>query len=398
MKILISGAGIAGLSLAYWLKKYGMEPTIVERASDLLVGGYKLDIRGSALEVIRRMDLYDKLRRKNTNMQDALLVDKHGKIIEKMDGEAFGHRSGDDLEVVREGICRTFYEHLTGVDIWFDDVIEAVEQTNSGVMVSFKNHDKQQFDLLIGADGLHSKVRQLVFGKEKQWLHDLGVYLCVYDAPNYLNLNRQEMQFTEIGRVAQVWSTGDNQVMKVCFGFVSSDKQIPLKDREAHFIRLKQAFEGIGWVAPKMLDYQPQADDYYFDKAAQVKMDSLSKGRVALVGDAGYCASPMSGQGTSLAIIGAYILAGELASAKQDYTRAFKAYEEIMRPFIAANQRLGQQAANMMNSKDLISQFIGKVIQKALKYAPGKLVQWIINLSSKRIQRVANSIQIKDYP
>ncbi|WP_244946941.1 FAD-dependent monooxygenase [Legionella israelensis] len=167
MKILISGAGIAGLSLAYWLKKYGMEPTIVERASELLVGGYKLDIRGSALEVIRRMDLYDKLRRKNTNMQDALLVDKHGKIIEKMDGEAFGHRSGDDLEVVREGICRTFYEHLTSVDIWFDDVIEAVEQINSGVMVSFKNHDKQQFDLLIGADGLHSKVRQLVFGKEK---------------------------------------------------------------------------------------------------------------------------------------------------------------------------------------------------------------------------------------
>jgi len=398
LKILISGAGIAGLSLAYWLKHYGMEPTIVERASDLLVGGYKLDIRGSALEVIHRMGLYDKLSEKNTNMQNASLVDKHGKTLEDMDGEAFGHRSGDDLEIVREGICRTFYEQLKNVDIWFGDSIEAVVQTDSGVDVSFKYHDTQQFDLLIGADGLHSKVRHLVFGEERQWLHDLGVYLCIYNAPNYLNLNHQEMQFTELGRVAQVWSTGDNQVMKVCFGFVSNDKQIPLNDRDTHLKQLKQAFEGVDWVAPKMLDYQTQADDYYFDKAAQVKMNSFSKGRVTLVGDAGFCASPMSGQGTSLAIVGAYVLAGEIASAKQDYASAYKAYEGIMRPFIGANQRLGQQAANMMNAKGLISQFTGKIIQQVLKHTHGKLIQWIINRSSKRIQRVANSIQIKDYP
>ncbi|WP_367607081.1 FAD-dependent monooxygenase [Legionella sp. W05-934-2] len=398
MKILISGAGIAGLSLAYWLKHYGFEPTIVERAPALLVGGYKLDIRGSALEVIRRMGVYEKLKQLNTNMQNAILVNKQGKTIEEMDGEAFGHRSGDDIEVVREGICRTFYDHLSGIDIWFDDVIEAVEQTDTHVEVSFKHRNKQSFDLVIGADGLHSTVRHLVFGEESQWLHDLGVYLCVYNAPNYLHLNNQEMQFTEIGRVAQVWSTGDNQQMKACFGFVSKEKAIPLKDRKAHEQRLNQAFHGIDWVMPKLLSYQTTGDDYYFDKAAQVKMPSFSKGRVTLVGDAGYCASPLSGQGTSLAIIGAYILAGELAREKDNFAAAFMTYEDVMKPFIESNQRLGQQAANMMNSQGFISQVIGNFIQKALKYAPGKLVRWIINMSTKRIQTVANSIQIKDYP
>jgi 2-polyprenyl-6-methoxyphenol hydroxylase-like FAD-dependent oxidoreductase len=394
MKILISGAGIAGLTLAYWLKQYGFEPTIVERAPAVLTGGYKLDMRGSALDVLYRMGIYEKLRQKNTNMQNAILVDKQGKTIDEMDGEAFGHRNGNDLEVVREDICRILYEHLEDVDILFGDVIDAVDQTASGVDVCFKHSGKHNFDLLIGADGLHSKVRYLVFGEEKPLLHDLGVYLCVYNAPNYLNLDHQEMQFTELGRVAQVWSTDDNQVMKVCYGFASQDKEIPLKNREVHFKHLKESFAGIDWVTKKMLDYQAEGNDYYFDKAAQVKMGSWSKGRITLVGDAGYCASPMSGQGTSLAIIGAYILAGELASAKQDYEQAFKSYEEIMKPFIAVNQRLGQKAANRMNSQG----FIGKSMKKVLRYAPSQLIQWIINHSSKQIQRAANSIRIKEYP
>lgn len=394
MKILISGAGIAGLTLAYWLKRYGFEPTLVERAPALLTGGYKLDMRGSALDVLQRMGIYEKLRQKNTNMQNAILVDKQGKTIDEMDGEAFGHRSGNDIEVVREDICRILYEHLKDVVILFNDVIEAVEQTASGVDVRFKQSSKQHFDLLIGADGLHSKVRHLVFGEEKRLLHDLGVYLCVYNAPNYLNLDHQEMQFTELGRVAQVWSTDDNQVMKVCYGFVSQNKEIPLKNREIHLQHLNESFAGIDWVTEKMLHYQAHGDDYYFDKAAQVKMDSWSKGRITLVGDSGYCASPLSGQGTSLAIVGAYVLAGELASAKLNYQHAFNSYEKIMKPFIAINQQLGQKAANRMNSQG----FIGKSLQQALGYAPRQLIQWIINHSSKQIQRAANYIQIKDYP
>jgi len=399
VKILISGSGIAGLSLAYWLKKYGFEPTILERAPQLLVGGYKLDMRGSALDVLRRMGVYEKMAEKNTNMQNALLVDKDGKTIEEMDGEEFGHRSGGDLEVVREGICRTFYEALEGVDIWFGDVIEGIEESVSGIEVSFKSREKQQFDLVIGADGLHSKVRQLVFGEENQFLHDLGLYLCVYNTPNYLKLKNQEMQFTEIGRVAQAWSTGDNQKMKVCFAFLSDENQIPLKDQKEHLKHLNQAFEGLDWITADMLAHQPEGEEYYFDKAAQIKMDHFCKGRIALVGDAGFCASPLSGQGTSLAIVGAYVLAGELAKAEGDHVKAFRAFEAEMKPFIETNQRLGQQASDRMTSQGgLVSKLVGKTMQAVLNYAPGKVVRWMINISSKRIQRAARSIVIKDYP
>ena len=398
MKILISGAGIAGLSLAYWLKRYGFEPTIVERAPELLVGGYKLDMRGSALDVLRRMGVYDQMASKNTNMQNALLVDKEGKTIEEMDGESFGHRSGDDLEVVREGICRIFHENIHGVEIWFDEVIEDLEQSESGVDVTFKNRKNEHFDLVVGADGLHSKVREIVFGEEKRFLHDLGLYLCVFNAPNYLGLKNQEMQFTEIGRVAQAWSTGDNRKVKLCFAFVSEDGEIPLKDPPAHLRHLNKAFEGLDWVTSDMLAHQPHGEEYYFDKAAQVKMDHFCKGRVALVGDAGYCASPLSGQGTSLAIIGAYVLAGELAKAGGDHRRGFQSYEKELKPFIQTNQRLGQQASDRMTTQgSFISVLTGKIMQTVLNRAPGKVVQWMIHLSSKQIQRAARSIEIKDY-
>jgi len=332
MRVLISGAGIAGLTVAYWLQRYGFAPTIVERAPSLLTGGYKIDVRGTALHVLRRMGIHDAVVAASTDMQGALLVDKDGKVINEMSGDAFGHRVGEDLEIVRGTLCQILMDHISDAEFIFGDSIQAISQASDGVQVEFKKNRPREFDLVIGADGLHSNVRGIVFGDESRFVRDLGLYLCVYTVPNYLKLDRMEMQYSELGRVAAIWSSRGDANAKACFGFVAPTV-IDLRDRAQQQQVLANVYNGIGWEVPRLLEMMPGAADYYFDAAAQICMDHWSRGRVVLVGDAGYCASPMSGQGTSLALIGAYVLAGELAAASGAYQTAFDQYEKEMRSF-----------------------------------------------------------------
>jgi 2-polyprenyl-6-methoxyphenol hydroxylase-like FAD-dependent oxidoreductase len=194
---------------------------------------------------------------------------------------------------------------------------------------------------VIGSDGLHSNVRRIVFGEELRFLRDLGLYLCVYSVPNYLKLDRMEVQYSELGRIAAIWSSRGDANVKACFGFGAPSLQIGLHDRLQQQQALKTVYEGIGWEVPRLLEMMPTASDWYFDTATQIDMPRWSEGRVVLVGDAAYCASPMSGQGTSIALIGAYVLAGELAAASSAHSRAFAEFENVMRPFVEANQALG---------------------------------------------------------
>jgi len=328
MRVLISGAGIAGLTVAYWLRRCGFTPTIVERAPSLLTGGYKIDVRGAALQVLGRMGIHDAVVAASTDMQGALLVDKNGKVINEMTGDAFGHRVGEDLEIVRGTFCQILMDHLPDAEFIFGDSIRAISQSSDSVQVQFTKHSPREFDLVIGADGLRSNVRGLVFGDEASFVRELGLYLCVYTVPNYLNLDRLEMQYTELGRVAAIWSSRGDANAKACFGFATPHAYVDLRDRAQQQQVLTKAYQGIGWEVPKLLEMMPSAPDFYFDVAAQICMVRWSQGRVVLVGDAGYCASPMSGQGTSLALIGAYVLAGELAAASGAYQAAFDQYEK----------------------------------------------------------------------
>ena len=340
MKVLVSGAGLAGLTVAYWLRRYGFAPTVVERAPSLLTGGYKIDVRGTALQVLRRMGIHDTVVAAGTDMQGAVLVDRDGIVINKMSGDEFGHRVGEDVEIVRGTLCQILMDHIPDAEFIFGDTIRAISQSSDGVQVELAKHGPREFDLVIGADGLHSNVRALVFGDESRFVRELGLYLCVYTVPNYLNLDRLEMQYTELGRVAAIWSSRGDANAKACFGFVAPAR-VDLRDRAQQQQVLKNVYEGIGWEVPRLLEMMPSATDFYFDAAAQICMDHWSRGRVALVGDAGYCASPMSGQGTSLALIGAYVLAGELAAAAGAYQTAFQQYEKEMRPYVLLNQALG---------------------------------------------------------
>src|SRR5262245_35823208 len=396
MKVLISGAGPAGLTAAYWLKRYGYHPTIVERAPHLLVGGYKIDVRGAALQVIKEMGIHDAVVAARTDMRGAELVDKRGNVIERMSGDDFGHRVGGDLEIVRGTLCEILRDPLRDVELLFGDTIQGITQSSNSVQVQFTKNGLREFDCVIGADGLHSNVRRIAFGEESRFLRDLGLYLCVYSVPNYLKLDRMEMQYSEIGRIAQIWSSRGDANMKACFGFAAPSLQIGFHDRPQQQQALKTVYEGIGWEVPHLLELMPTASDWYFDKAAQIVMPRWSQGRVALVGDAAYCASPMSGQGTSLAIIGAHVLAGELAAASGDCLRAFAEYENAMRPFVEANQALGLKSSKRMLSGQNKS-VSGWLLKQFMRILPGPVLEWIINRSTERITKAANAISLKDY-
>jgi 2-polyprenyl-6-methoxyphenol hydroxylase-like FAD-dependent oxidoreductase len=396
MNVLISGAGPAGLTAAYWLRRYGYRPTIVERAPSLVVGGYKIDVRGAALQVLKEMGVHDAVVAAHTDMQGAQLVDKAGKVVKRMSGDDFGHRVGGDIEIVRGTLCQILREHLGDVELLFGDTIQGITQSPDGTQVQFAKHSVRAFDLVIGADGLHSNVRRIVFGEESRFLRDLGLYLCVYTVPNYLKLDRMEVQYSELGRIAALWSSRGDASAKACFGFAAPSLRIDLRDRAEQQQALQAVYEGIGWEVPRLLEMMPTASDWYFDTAAQIDMPRWSQGRVALVGDAAYCASPMSGQGTSIALIGAYVLAGELAAAAGNHPRAFAEFESVMRPFVEANQALGLKSAKLMRSGERKS-VGGWLLKQLMRIMPGRMTEWIINRSTERIARAANAIRLKDY-
>jgi len=396
MRVLVSGAGIAGLTVAYWLRRYGFTPTIVERAPALLTGGYKIDVRGTALQVLRRMRIHDAVVAASTDMQGALLVGRDGKVIKEMSGDAFGHRVGGDVEIVRGTLCQILMAQVSDAEFIFGDSIQGISQSPNSVQVEFTKNSPREFDLVIGADGLHSNVRRIVFGDESHFFRELGLYLCVYTVPNYLNLDRLEMQYSELGRVAAIWSSRGDANAKACFGFVAPAVQVDLRDRTQQQQVLQSVYEGIGWEVPRLLEMMPSAPDIYFDAAAQISMVHWSQGRVVLVGDAGYCASPMSGQGTSLALIGAYVLAGELAATSGAFQTSFHQYEKEMRSFVMINQALGLKSANLMTSKEKKG-ILMWLLEQIIRIAPGRMIEFFINRSTRRIHQAANAITLKDY-
>jgi 2-polyprenyl-6-methoxyphenol hydroxylase-like FAD-dependent oxidoreductase len=396
MRVLISGAGIAGLTVGYWLRRHGFTPTIVERAPSLLTGGYKIDVRGTALQVLERMGIHDAVVAASTDMQGALIVDRNGKVVNEMSGDQFGHRAGGDLEIVRGTLCRILLDRQSDGEFIFGESVQAISQSPKGVEVAFAKSSPRAFDLVIGADGLHSHVRALAFGDESRFLRELGLYLCVYTVPNYLNLDRVEMQYTELGRMAQIWSSRGDANAKACFGFAAPNVAVDLRDRAQQQRVLADVYKGIGWEVPRLLEMMPDAPDYYFDVAAQIDMAQWSRDRVVLVGDAGYCASPLSGQGTSLALVGAYVLAGELAAAGGAYQAAFQQYEKQMRPFVGLNQALGRKAASLMRSEGKTNP-VRWLLGQMMRRAPGRVLEFIIDRSTRRIQRAAKAIALKDY-
>uniref|UniRef100_A0AAU2JVK8 FAD-dependent monooxygenase n=1 Tax=Streptomyces sp. NBC_00049 TaxID=2903617 RepID=A0AAU2JVK8_9ACTN len=396
--VLISGAGIAGTALAYWLRKHGFEPTVVERAAEIRDGGYKVDIRGAALDVVTRMGLREDIRGLRTDVRGGSIVNAAGKRVASMDGDTFGGRQGDDAEILRGDLNRLLYESAKGeVEYLFDDSVTAIDEDGDGgrATVTFASGRVRSYDLVVGADGLHSATRALAFGDESRFVHDLGYYVSIFSVPNHLELDRWELTYVGPGRTALTYSTAKDRGAKAMFLFASGPLEYDRRDRTQQQRLLAGAYAGEGWEVPRLLEGMGDATDFYFDSLSQVRMDRWSTGRVALLGDAAYCASPASGQGASLALVGAYVLAGELAAAGGDHAAGLAAYEAAMRPFVERNQKLGPA-----NIKRMVLRSAGQVRMSMAALSlmgrlPGK--ERIMAKAIEPIHKAANAITLKDY-
>jgi 2-polyprenyl-6-methoxyphenol hydroxylase-like FAD-dependent oxidoreductase len=338
--VLISGASIAGPTLAYWLHKAGFTPTLVERAPGLRPGGQAIDIRGVALTVMDRMGLLAAAQAKRTQMRGVSMIDETGKEIWRSEERTLsgGRFDNDDVEILKDdlsallhGVTKENCEYL------FHTSIAALAEDAAGVGVTFDNGEQRRFDLVIAADGLRSNTRRMVFGEDGAAYRDLGSHLAVFTAPNFLNVDNWQIGYRNELSGFLIYPARDNAELRVAFGF-GSDPSDDVRDAAAQKALVAKRCTGLPWEAPRLLDAMWTAPDFYLGSMAQIVMDRWSHGRVALVGDAGYCPSPMSGQGTSLAIVGAYVLAQELA--RGGHVEAFSAYEARMRPFVERNQAL----------------------------------------------------------
>jgi 2-polyprenyl-6-methoxyphenol hydroxylase-like FAD-dependent oxidoreductase len=386
-KVLISGAGIAGSSLAYWLRRHGFAPTVVERAPALRDGGYKVDIRGAALDVVRRMGLLDEIRALKTDVRSAFVVDATGRKVASMDADTFGGRAHGDAEILRGDLARLMYERTRDdVTYRFGDSIESIEDG----LVTFHSGHTETFDIIVGADGLHSRTRALAFGAEEQFVRDLGYHVSICAVPNHLGIDREELTYVGAGRTTLVYSTARDTDAKAMFLFRTPSTQ-DSDPRRA----LRAAYADQGWEVPRLLDAVDAAPDLYYDTLSQVRMETWSTGRVVLLGDAAYCASPASGQGTSLALVGAYVLAGELAKADGSHGTAFAAYEQRMRPFVAVNQKLGPDNIKRMvlGSKGQVR--MSMVMLGLMAKMPGR--ERILAKVMEPLHRAATAIDLPDY-
>jgi 2-polyprenyl-6-methoxyphenol hydroxylase-like FAD-dependent oxidoreductase len=346
IRVLVAGASIAGPALAHWLRRRGAEVTVVERAGELRPGGQAVDARGVAKEVIRRMGLDAAVRAARTETAGAYTVDVDGNVLETFraddhDGDGFIA----EIEILRGDLSRVLHDDTRdGVEYVFGDWIAELTQDADGVDVAFAGGDRRRFDLVVGADGLHSALRAMVFGPRERFVRHLGLVLAFYTVPNEFGLDRWliDYQDPESGRSAGLRPLQDASRAMAMLSFPSADFDVDYRDVAAQKHLLRERMDGFGWLTPRILAHLDDTPDFYLDQVAQVVMDRWSSGRVGLLGDAAFSASPMSGAGTGLALVGAYLLAGELAAAGWDPEAGFAGYEGRMRSFVEANQEIGR--------------------------------------------------------
>ena len=341
--VLISGAGIAGPAVAYWLRTAGFTPTVVERAPAPRPGGQAVDLRGAGRTITERMGLLDRVRAVALEQEGFAYVDARGRITARLPADAFGGEGiVSEIEVLRGDLCRVLYEaSLPETEYLFDDTITGIEQDAGGVTVTFEKASPRRFSLIVGADGLHSAVRRLAFGPDAACLHPFQLYIAWYTAPAEIDLGGWFLMYNAPGGLVAGARPGrDRDEIKVMLSFRAEPETYDRLGRADQQELLENRFAGAGWDVPRLLDAMRKATDFYFDSVGQVHLDEWSRGRVVLLGDAGYCPSPLSGLGTSLALVGAYILAGELVAAGGDHVIAFASYQQRMRTYVAQGQKL----------------------------------------------------------
>ena len=389
MRVLISGAGIAGPTLAYWLAHHGFEPTLLESASALRTGGYVIDFWGAGFDIADRMGLLPEIRRKGYMVREVIAVNERGKRVSGFSVEVFSRiTAGRYVSLPRGDLAAAIFAKIDGrVETIFGDSARSIDQTETAVRVILQSGAARDFDLVVGADGLHSRVRELVFGPENQFEKYLGYKVAAFEVPGYRPRDELTyMMYTEVGgQVSRFTMRGDRTMF--LFIFADENRAVP-PDLKAQKAQLRDRFGKSGWECPQILDALDSASDLYFDRVSQIRMNRpdhidprqglWTRGRVTLAGDAAFCVSLLAGQGSALAMVAAYILAGELHSANGDYAKAFARYEDAVGPFVLAKQEAALGFAGAFAPKSKAGLFLRNQVFKLLAF------RWIANIVAKR--------------
>lgn len=385
MNVLISGASIAGPALAHWLGRYGFNPTVVELAPALREGGQAVDFRGEThLAVLERMGILDELRRVETGGRTCTFVDQKGRQQLHLPAEF----TGGDIEVLRGDLSRVLYEaSLPHTEYVFGDSITGLTETATGVLATFRHGAPREFDLVIGADGLHSNVRRLAFGPEQEFVTHLGYYAATWKLPNHLGLGREAVGCNTPGRLAQLGGGHQDPELADAFVvFAAPELTYDRHDLAAQKELIAEQFAGIGWEVPGMLASLRQASELYFDSISRADVPVWSKGRIALLGDAA-CGATIGGMGTGTAVLAAYVLAGELARAAGDHRAAFAAYEDRLREYAQGCQQGGDRTGRF-----LAPGRIGAALRNVMLNRPAVLA-WMLEQGKK-----VAGVDLPDYP
>jgi 2-polyprenyl-6-methoxyphenol hydroxylase-like FAD-dependent oxidoreductase len=338
--------------------------------------------------VLDRVGILADLQRARTNMGAVTYVDGADKQLASMPAEIM---SGD-VEILRGDLARILYEATRhDTEYLFDDSITAIAQAQDGVRVTFDRGQPRTFDLVVGADGLHSNVRALAFGTESRFIRDLGYYVAIFTTPNHMNLDHTGRFYNVPGKAAGMYSARDNTEAKAMFLFASPPLDYDRRDIDQQKKILAGTFAGQHWEVPTLIKAMWDAPDFYFDSVSQIHIDNWSRGRVVLLGDAGYGAT-MGGMGTGLAVVSAYVLAGELAVAAGDHHTAFARYEDELRDYAKACQKLAEGAGGFLAPSTRSKIWLRNQMFRTLPHLPWK------GIVNKMTTKTANAITLKDYP
>jgi len=350
--ILISGAGIAGPALAFWLKAGGFEPTLIERAPELRTAGYVIDFWGLGYDIAERMGLTADIHRLGYQARELRIVNGRGDRVAGFGTSVFRElTNGRYVTIARGELSRLLFESVSGrSEAIFGNEIAGLEESDDYVRVEFKHGPGRQFDLVIGADGLHSQVRRLEFGPQDRFEKQLGYAVAALEVEDYRPRDKDVyVIYGQPGRMLGRFALHQNRTL---FLFVFATGGGPLPDTlDGQKRLLRTRYGDDRWECPRILDALDRARELYFDTVSQIRMPGWSRGRVALVGDAAFCVSLLAGQGSALAIISAYVLAGELVKAGGRHEEAFRQYEIFLRAFMESRQRGAKRFAGAFAPK-----------------------------------------------
>lgn len=349
-KVLISGASMAGLSAAHWMNKLGYQVTVVEMAGEPRIAGGAVNIEGIAIDAAKRMGIFEQLKAARLNVETIEFKNAEdfteSSILLNSDGDEL---PDDEIEIERDKFLYILFDELKkDVEFIFNNSITALSEAKDEIQVVFKDGSRQSYDFVLGCDGMHSGVRRIWFGSEAEYTHFLKGYFSI-TIVNKLLVKQKTMQMYGVPDKAIMLNAYNNKT-DIIFGFNSEEEiDYDYRDEEQQREIISQQFEGLSWRTDELLKEVRRSKDFYFDKFCQIKMPSWTKGRVALIGDAAYCASPAAGKGASLAVAGATALADALKEHTGNFELAFRDYEKGLRPFIEEVQAIAE-----MNVRKLI--------------------------------------------